>query len=256
MQPREIDVCAMMTNRPSKERLLVRAYNVVECKWAKSKPWVVFTSQNTRMMPTAVIAQTLGSYSAEAAMWANAGDKGLAKLQLFGSPEKGAGFSGRQVLTDGSTDRFYDSIRSVVSASNAIVESYDMRQQAGSFPTACVVAFPVIVIEGDLFEASYSNENMDMKLTKVRHSRCHWRGSAKSRLLTTVDIVTKDGLQEFAECRASDIKALIEILEETHLELFECYNNKDMAHLRVKSGSTGMGGRPHFLQDLINRTTN
>src|SRR5262249_24084840 len=42
---REIDVAASKTWRLDKPML--RVYHVVECKWTKDKPWVVFSSPET-----------------------------------------------------------------------------------------------------------------------------------------------------------------------------------------------------------------
>src|ERR1700687_1334235 len=54
---REIDVAA---SRNAKRNGLRRVYHVVECKWSKDKPWVVFTGPGG-MAASACITQTISS---------------------------------------------------------------------------------------------------------------------------------------------------------------------------------------------------
>jgi hypothetical protein len=247
--PREIDICADMTCRTDASSGLIRAYNIVECKWTKSKPWVVFTSPTTTMMQSAVAAQTISSEIGQAAMWAKAGDSDLTGLPLFSSPECG-GFNGRQALSKGQ-DKFYDSIRSVVSATNAIAHGYNRYLKTDNMPRACVVAFPVIVIDGHLFAASYSADSDDIQLEIKDQIRCHWRGSAHSPFLTTIDIVTKKGLADFVDQRAKDFGVLLPKLASAYGELQECYRKQDPRLIKVEPGARGVIGWPPFLRSLL-----
>jgi hypothetical protein len=78
-ESREIDVLAFMDSAQD-ERMLVRACTVVECKWTKRKPWIAFTTPTTRMANSAIIAQSIGSELAEAALYVNAGEPRLEEL--------------------------------------------------------------------------------------------------------------------------------------------------------------------------------
>lgn len=245
--PREIDVKAWTTLSPEGGGL-IRLYNVVECKWTRNKPWVVFTSPTTLKMPSAIVAQTLGSGAGETAMWVNSGNPDLTSLTLFHSPESG-GFGGRQALSSGQ-DKFYDALRSIIAASVATVNRYN-REIGPSFPEACVVAFPIIVIDGDLFEAHYDAGSDDLRLERREHSRCHWRGGEHSPFSATLDIVTKEGLPEFAARRAADFKILAEALRSTFDQLRDCYNEKNPTLLTLHRGATGTSGYPalwHLIQ--------
>lgn len=239
-EPREIDVAAWIT-RDVPSGGFVRVYNVVECKWSRHKPWVVFTSPSTRKMPSAIIAQTIGSNAAQATMWANAGNSTLKGLELFSSPESG-GFGGRQALSSGQ-DKFFDCLRSVTAGTVATATGYN-REIGNAFPEACVAAFPVIVVDGDLFETHYDSIADRLDLQPRQHVRCHWRGSGHSQLSMTIDIVTKDGLAVFAEQRAADFEVLADALVKSFSELRAAYAEKKPDLVRMHEGATGMAGPP------------
>lgn len=245
-EPREIDVGAWIT-RDVPGGGFVRIYNVVECKWTRHKPWVVFTSPSTRKMPSAIIAQTIGSSAAQAAMWANAGNPLLKKLELFSSPESG-GFGGRQALSSGQ-DKFFDCLRSVTAGTVATATGYN-REIANAFPDTCVAAFPVIVLDGDLFETHYDLDGDRLDLQPRQHVRCHWRGSGHSRLSTTIDIVTKEGLAAFAEKRATDFEVLADALVKSFSELRAAFDEKKPDLLKVHGAATGMAGPPPLLHTI------
>ncbi len=117
--PREVDVLAYKTDKSDE----VRIYNVVECKWSADKPWVIFTSETHQMANSACINQTISTLFGGSIVWALAGDKELAGLDLFASPDR-AGFGGRQAFSKGN-DLFYTAAQSVVSKAHSLVCEYD-----------------------------------------------------------------------------------------------------------------------------------
>jgi hypothetical protein len=250
--PREIDVLAWSSGRTEEQRL-IRLFNVVECKWTRNKPWVVFTSPNARRKSSEIIAQTLGSRGGAAAIWAHAGNPELGGLELFQSSGS-AGFGGRQALSDGQ-DKFYSSLRSITAATLATVNSYNP-QIAYDFPDACVLAFPVIVIDGDLFEAHYAADTDALHLEPREHTRCHWRGSGYSPFPVTIEIVTKTGLPDFASRRAAEFAVLEQALRPTFDQLRHCYDKKDPGLLAIHGGVTGMSGDPALWFDILRRAEN
>ncbi len=84
--PREIDVLASATHADVES--LLRITYVVECKYSRDKPWVVFTSPRGNMHPAACIAQTVGSATGAAILWTLAGDKQLQSLDTFRAPPR------------------------------------------------------------------------------------------------------------------------------------------------------------------------
>ena len=101
--PREIDVVAT-TDHPNREHL-IRVEHVLECKWSKNKPWIVFTSPNARIASAACTAQTIGNLLGSAVIWTLAGDSSLHSLDYFYTPDR-LGFGGRQAFSKGA-DHFY-----------------------------------------------------------------------------------------------------------------------------------------------------
>lgn len=244
---REVDVAAYRTRKAGGG--FVRLYNIVECKWTRDKPWVVMTSPTHRMTSSAIIAQALASRGGNAAMWVNSGNTALKGLKLFESPSP-AGFGGRQSLSKGQ-DKFYDSLRSVTSVSIATANQYNP-QILFEFPEACTVVFPMVVIDGDLFEARYDPEADKLDVEPVAHSRCHWRGSDHSPFWTTVDIVTKEGLEDFVAQRRSDFDVVMAAVCESFEQMREGYDQKDVSRVKVHDAPTGTG-LPPFWQDMLRR---
>lgn len=249
--PREIDVLASMTKFEKGTRPLARMYTVAECKWTKKKPWVAFTANSGHMAPSAVIAQCLASELAESAVYLEAGDKNLQSLPLFRSPEKPS-FGGRQALGSDS-DVFYNALRSVVGAAHNLASRYNVYRGEEDVPDSAVLTFPLIVIDGDLFEASYDDNADKMNLDRVEQTRLHWKGSKDSPFLATVDVVTKTGLESFVRQRAEDTKVVLDQLFATANQLTDCFRNKSTAGLTVKVGPTGKSGMPPFLRALHER---
>lgn len=201
-------------------------------------------------MSSAIIAQSITSELGQAAIWLNAGHKELGSTALFDSPAS-PGFGGRQALGSGS-DVFYNSLRSVVGAATALVSNYDKYRGLDNFPECAVIAFPLIVIEGALFSASYDAEADDVTLTEVRQLRLHWRGDPNSPQRTTIDIVTREGLSAFVAQRASDTKLVLNALKVSADELRDCYLAHKSQPLTVWSAPTGLSGNPTLL-NLIKR---
>jgi hypothetical protein len=188
---REIDVVAY---KDAGGDALIRIYHVVECKWSKDKPWVVFTGSGS-MASAACITQTISSLLGSAIVWTQAGLEQLHGMNLFTTPRR-AGFNGRQAFSKGN-DEFYNAMSSVSSLSTLLVENYDDEKRArGILPKSAVLAFPVIVVDGRLFEAYFDSAENKLKLEESQCLRCHWRGAPAWRLHATIDIVTFDYLRQ------------------------------------------------------------
>jgi hypothetical protein len=250
-EPREVDVLASMSQFQEDQQPFARIYTVAECKWTKSKPWVAFTTDDGQMASSAIIAQTLGSALGEAAIYLEVGEKKLQELPLFHSPDRPC-FGGRQAFSKDS-DVFYNAIRSVAGAARNLADSYNVYRGKGDMPKAAVLTFPLIVIDGDLFEASYQKDADQMRLERVPRTRLHWRGSKESSLRTTVDVVTKAGLEAYVERVAEDTEVLLKLLFSRANELVDCFLKQSTEGLAAKNAATGTSGMPAFLQDLYER---
>jgi hypothetical protein len=147
---REVDVVASM-HQSSEDGVVIRISQVVECKWSKDKPWVIFVSPSAHISSSACAAQSIGSEYGVAVKWAIAGDQLITEMNLFSSPIA-PGFNGRQAFSNKGNDHFYDSMKSVTDKSTALVTEYDRsKRKSGSLPRTCVVAFPIILVDGKIF---------------------------------------------------------------------------------------------------------
>lgn len=244
---REVDVVAHMTVR---DQGLLRVEFVVECKWSADKPWVFFCG--TRGMTIAASAtQTMGSRLAELLMWKEAGNPAMATLGMF-MPTGRSAFGGRQAFSK-STDLVFDVVRAVTSNCRALADAYDYDVDRAiaraQLPANAVAMFPVIVVDGRLFEASAAEEGLDLE--EVPQTRVHFRGAERHRYaIATVDVVRSDHVETFARERAKDSTALLGILSSALTELRERTVDGQLERLEVTRGSRGMTGTPPLLAAL------
>ncbi len=247
---REIDVVAQGTQ--VERDSLVRVCNVVECKWSRDKPWVVFTSRNNKIAESACIAQTISNKAGQAVLWAIAGDRELWLTQMFRSPTK-AGFNGRQVFGQ-KNDLFYQALQSVTQKSQLLVKKYDRHRSAPEeLLKSVVVALPLIVVDGDLFEAYLDPAAGKLVVEEADHIRMHWRGSVSWPFHATVDIVRNAKLDDFAEVRRTETTLLIESMLSCLARIRSFSKTGNLGTLKVKEGGRGIVGLPPLLWELRDR---
>jgi hypothetical protein len=246
--PREIDIVATADADHSSQPH-VRLEYVVECKWSRDKPWVVFTSPFSRMASSACISQTIGSELGHAALWLDAGNRNLTSMSTFRTP-KIAGFGGRQALSQ-SRDVFFNAVQSVVSAALATAKAYDEHPVLGiKLPEFAVVVFPVIVIDGDLFEAFPKDSDASLQLRQVRQSRLHWSGASTYDFHVTLDIVTVAALRQFVVRRAREAQRLIPVISDAVRRIQSYAATAESTDLKITRGPRGMVGFPPLIARL------
>jgi len=212
-KPRELDVVASLTQRVGNG--FVRCQFVVECKWSADKPWILFTSPTANMARKACMMQTITDDFGRALLWLLSDGPAL-NLSLFESPESPA-FGGRQSFS--KADLFYGSISSVTSACVSETASYHS-QINGLVPQHTVLSFPVIVVDGQLFDAKYDAAGRRLQVERTDWRRCHWVGSSDWNLHATVDIVSRDALPAYVADRYAATSSLLNSLAPTY-ELVE-----------------------------------
>lgn len=247
---REIDVLAMSDILGGE--YLIRVCHVLECKWSKDKPWVVLSSRHGHMANAACIAQTIGNSLGSAALWVLAGDPELQKMDIFSTPKR-PGFGGRQAFSKGA-DLFYSAMQSVTDVSTLLMRRYDDHpRQVGEVPRNTVLALPIIVVDGIIFEAFFDEEADEMEIQEVKRVRCHWRGARSWRLHATIDVVALDALDDFLSVRADEAKQLLSRLDHTRNAIARCFEDKSLEHLPVARGSRGVIGLPPLLREAVTR---
>jgi hypothetical protein len=245
---REIDIIAYVDRR-LKDGFL-RIEHVVECKWTKEKPWVVFCAKSASMAPAACISQTIASKLARAILWLIAGEKTLHSTSTFSTPST-PGFGGRQVFTK-DNDAFYTAIQSVIAKAKSEADDFGLPAlPPKKLPRDGCVFLPVIVIEGELFEATYDEVTQTVVVNQVPKLRLHWRGSEAWRWHASVDIVVKDHLNEFVAQRQSEMKGILDAMEAGYDNIAECFRKQSLGPLNVTKGPRGMLGLPSLLVPLV-----
>ncbi|HYO72424.1 MAG TPA: hypothetical protein VEU33_40775 [Archangium sp.] len=242
--PREIDVLASITHDIGDKDFLRIEY-IVECKWTRDKPWIVFSSERG-IHPAAAIAQTMGSSLGEACLWFAAGDAEMQNLDLFKTLPRG-GFSGVRAFGAGE-DLFYNTLRGVAERAWCRVAYYDSPPSPPNVrPEMAVVVRPVIVIEGDLLEAYYDNSTHKLELERVPKARIHWRGAEKWSFHCLVDVVTVEGLEEYAQTQAKQVETMFAVLERARANIEKCFNDKSLDALEPTRGPRGVLNLPPLL---------
>lgn len=248
--PREVDVLAQQS--VIVDKCVTRISHVVECKYSRDKPWVVFTSSFSRMHPAACVAQTIGSMTGETLLWAAAGDCTLHELDHFAAPRQ-TGFGGRQAFTN-NQDQVYSALQSVTSVATLIAKQHDrINDNPARHLTYAEVAFPVVVVDGELFEAYFDRDSGQVEVREVQRVRLHWRGSAAWSRFATLDVVRYSALSDFANVRARDGKVLLSQLAASQAALRESMRKHDLGLFKVSPGPRGLIGYPRLFRDLRNR---
>jgi len=242
--PREIDVNASLDFQLSET--LLRIQCTIECKWTKDKPWIVFTSSTANMAESANIAQTLGNKVGSSLLWHIAGEADLNALDLF-SRKQSSGFSGRQALTKDS-DLFYSTTQAITNKTILKLNEYDRFMSNDPFGLVAI-GFPIIVIDGVLFESHFKNGKVE--IVQVNNSIIHWRGSSKWKLHTTINIVTKTHLLEWVKKFRQELDLIIKTSMPALENLKSVYNERNSRLLNHKHAPRGYVGLPPFLNEIL-----
>lgn len=203
--PREIDVIASLDNRDHEPD--IKLTHVLECKYASS-PWIVFSSSASQNDPGQNISQIMANALGSEFLHHVSSDEDLHKLSLFKGLER-SGFNtavmrGQQERKD--KDPSYSALQSVVSA------AVNLSKLGGEDARGCSQAaffFPVIVIEGAIFEAYYDAPNMKVISQEVTHAQVRWRGLSGRDEAAIVDMVSKSHLRDFATTRKREFDILL-----------------------------------------------
>jgi hypothetical protein len=244
--PREIDVIASADYGAN--NFIIRVEHVLECKWSKDKPWIVFTSPSGHMAPSACTAQTIGNTLGEAAIWTVAGDPRLHSLDFFSTPER-PGFGGRQAFSKG-LDQFYSAVAAISELSYLLAKRSDTKSRPPTMTKIAILTFPLVVVEGLLYEAYFDEKDNDIQLVARDRIRCHWRGASSGVFNTTLDIVTLDHLDQFMQMRAAEMEMFLSLLGETVLRIEKCFKEQSLRSLSISRGPRGMLGLPYLFQEL------
>lgn len=215
-ESREIDVVASW--QTIIENLLVRVSFVVECKSSREKPWILFVSPETRLTPTASVAQRAASELGRRTLVRVAKEASIQSLPIFRLPNA-PGYSITQAFTSGH-DICYAAASAVANAAAAKAGEIDVPTRGLRRVDNLQLVFPVVVTEARLFAAALKDDGA-VSLKEQTSGVLLWRNPLVGLPHTIIHIVTLPALPDFiAQARetaekfmalcASDFKKAIE----------------------------------------------
>lgn len=244
---RELDVVASTAKQF--EDTSIGISHIIECKWSRDKPWIVFTSAHTTLSPSTCIEHTIGSLLGVAAIWCEAGKRDLHGTDTFSAPARG-GFGGRQAFSSGN-DTFYAAMQSVISAAAQLTAEHDeYGRLPGNLPATAVIGLPVIVVDGLIFECSFDADQSNLNLREAERVRVHWGGSENRSSVATVDIVSLDHLGHFVEKRAEEMPLIVQALSEGITLVKKVLKSGKIESLKARRDTEGSDDLPPLLQEI------
>lgn len=208
---REIDIVAHLQREI--DELLVRLTLVVECKASREKPWVLFTSSRTVLAKPASVVQRAASRIGHSLLMKLAWRKGIQVLPLFDLGKRCA-YGLTQAFTSGA-DVTFSAAMTAGKAANAQVKEADAAAVQGEF---CEIIFPVIVVDGKLYEY-YLSESCEPVIAEVKQGVLVWRNRVVGMPHTIIHVVSLEGFNDFVSQVEATAEAILYRCEKDVLSL-------------------------------------
>jgi hypothetical protein len=205
-QHREIDVKASV--QADADGALIRVSYVFECKLTRDRPWILFTGERRLANPAAVAQRTASNLGRRFLMHL-AKDATIQQLPLLTVPVR-PGYGITQGFTTGK-DVAYEACTSVAAAAVAIVGEAD-RPRAHGERKYIEIAFPVVLIDGRLFEA-FINESQTLEVGELTSGNLVWRNPLGNIVHSLIHIVTASHLPQFASEAMTTAASLLSRLD-------------------------------------------
>lgn len=201
---REIDIYA--SAQESSDAVLFRVSLCIECKQSREKPWVLFTSEDIRLASRARVVQRASTRLGENLLQKLMADEQIQRLKLFSLASRPA-YGITQAFTSGQ-DIPYAACMGAAKCAAAKVN------QANQYPEpVCEVSFPVVIVDGKLFE-SYLSEDGEVIINEVESGTLVWRNPVVAMPHTIVRISTLSNLKSLVSEAASAAGKLFEHTQE------------------------------------------
>jgi hypothetical protein len=210
-KPREIDVDARIQR--DSHGILTGVVYTIECKLARDKPWVLFTSADIQLAGPARVTQRAASRLGRQLLDSICQRPDIQALPALRAPLR-PGYGLTQAFTD-REDLPYTAV--VGAAKAALVQASLMDRLTDSHGALCFVLFPAVVIHGKLFEC-YLNERLETTVSEIDSGTLLWRNPVVGMPHTIVHVVTLSALDTFATDALDTARGL---LQTCHVELAE-----------------------------------
>ncbi len=199
---REIDVLAYRQKRVGTK--LLRFSFTVECKNAKDKPWVIFSSYDVKLAPPARVFQRAASEFALHFLNLIAKQEAVQNAPLFSLPPR-PGYAITQAFSTGQDVPFTACVGAAKSAAAKAISANSPGKLQGII---CEIVFPIVLVEGRLFECYLDEENNPI-LNEIQSGVLGWRNPIVSMPHTIIHILTLDTLPEFIKQANETIDLLL-----------------------------------------------
>ena len=220
---REIDVIARMGILVSNNIFTDISY-MIECKSTNKKPWIIFTSENTYPYdPIIEPDYYMGTNIAKDLLVTLAIDEKLNKLTPCYHEQERHGYGLVQSFSSG-TDMAYKAIMGAAKSSISIIQ----KNNKPKFGRRCEIIFPLVVIEGRLFE-SFIGHSSELEINEIPFGHLMWKGRVSERPTIPITIITKNYLPEFVGKAEISGKWLNEFCKENLVRILS-----DMDRIRDK----------------------
>lgn len=219
---REIDVTAVQWSS-HEEPVTLKVLWSIECKSSKEKPWVAFVSQSQpeRFLPLELMCTQMYRTFLLEALNRESFHSALANLSLLRVAPLCHGIT--QALSE-KEDKPFESLMSATKSSIAALLQIDELNTASFRSTSpkkppyfCCIAFPVIVVDGRLFQASLGDGGT-IEVEEVFSTALYWKCGHPLYSATLVYVITKPRLERFVDL-ARDTTSVNYVQPETKASL-------------------------------------
>jgi hypothetical protein len=188
---REVDVVADLQSGIA-EDLFVRCVFIIECKVSLDKPWVLFSIAGRSLGEPARILQRVLSKTGRQVLFELVKKGDLLDAALFGlQPPLGYGLI--QAFTD-KTDVAFSAMSTAAKAAKAWVAETDNSSYS---PRFIDVVFPVIVMDGRLFQTSL-NSASEVIVSETDCATVLWRNPLADLPHTIIHVQVASSIDKFA----------------------------------------------------------
>lgn len=210
-EKREIDVTALRWSNFNKPSVLQVCWRI-ECKLAREKPWIIFVSpsQPEQFIPFDVIASDEYKSIILEKYKDNDFRSRMLGLALFKRRFVGHGIT--QAFTTGQDVPYKAIMSSVKSSVDRVIQAAELvrLERVKENHQYLCIAFPVIVIDGRLFEYFVGKEG-ENQLKEIQSGVVNWKGANPSHSSPLVYIVTKQELGRFVQSAKEATNILIDL---------------------------------------------
>ncbi|GEM44821.1 hypothetical protein [Deinococcus cellulosilyticus] len=241
---REIDVIA---NKVLLEEFSVCFEYIIECKNISEKPWIIFDSEDYVFSESYHFRYISANILAARALRNCLETYDFKRSRLFTFP---TGF-GITSMTNSGKDNSYNSVQSVCGNTLLRKELFDRIRNEKSYPIVSTISVPLIVVEGNLFRATYDDTLDTMIATEVNTAKLLWNGSNKTDNPIIVDVVNVRFLENYINERIGEIDSLLAVVSTESIKQIAFLEEYYKFHLRAP-GNDAAKKREKQVDDLLN----